>query len=324
LTVWRDNIHNVEPISPVDDAFHGSKKRLSAEWWYFDGIFSNKYSFHIGIRTFSRKKLGIVLLFFELYEKEKVILEKKIRYKFKHFETSKKIQCVKIMNTSIMEFGVDAYQKNNQWIYDVNLHIDDCCANLTFTGITEGFKIETNAESWTVALPKAKVTGEIHFNGKKMNVEGIGYHDHNWNYTLLSVLTYGKGWYWGKIKSNSYNIVWANVLKRSGFWDLLSVVNEDQSSFYNINPEKMVFELKKYVQKHRRKLPTQFVLKIDDICNNIPIEVNVTMDVKDIHHSKVLFASYWRYHVQVNGYISVNNNKESIDTIQMMEYLSIF
>jgi len=223
-----------------------------------------------------------------------------------------------------MEFDVDAYQKNNQWIYDVNLHIDDCCANLTFTGITEGFKIETNAESWTVALPKAKVTGKIHFNGKKMNVEGIGYHDHNWNYTLLSALTYGKGWYWGKIKSNSYNIVWANVLKRSGFFDLLSVVNEDQSSFYNINPEKMVFEFKKYIQKHRRKVPTQFVLKIDDICNNIPIEVDVTMDVKDIHHSKVLFASYWRYHVKVNGYISVNNKKESIDTIQMMEYLSIF
>ena len=146
-------------------------------------------------------------MFFELYEKEKAIIEKKIRYKFKHFETSKKIPLVKIMNKSIMEFDVEAYQKNNHWIYNVILNIDDCSANLTFTGITKGFKIETKAESWTVALPKAKVTGKIQFYGNKMNVEGIGYHDHNWNYTLLSALTYGKGWYWGKIRSKSYNIV---------------------------------------------------------------------------------------------------------------------
>ncbi len=85
----------------------------------------------------------------------------------------------------------------------------------------------------------------------------------------------------------------------------------------------MVFELKKHVQKHRRKLPTQFVLKIDDICNNIPIEVDVTMDVKDIHYSKVLFASYWRYHVKILGYISVDNKKELIDDVQIMEYLSL-
>ena len=45
---------NVDDILPSDDAFHGSPKRISAEWWYFDAIFSNKYSAHIGFKTFSR------------------------------------------------------------------------------------------------------------------------------------------------------------------------------------------------------------------------------------------------------------------------------
>lgn len=163
--------------------------------------------------------------------------------------------------------------------------------------------------------------GEIVINGKKMIVEGIGYHDHNWNYSLLSALTYGKAWYWGKIRSENYNIVWANVLKKSKKYDLLAIINKDQNIYYNINPEKIHFKTDEYIKDHHRKMPTKFKLKIDDIVKNNIIKAEIDIKVKNLHFSSVLSAPYWRYHVQNKGYISINNKKEIIDNIEIMEYL---
>ncbi len=187
--------------------------------------------------------------------------------------------------------------------------------------MTKGFKIETNAESWTVSLPKAEVIGEITIKGKKMIVEGIGYHDHNWNYSFLSALTYGKAWYWGKIRSKNYNIVWANVIKKSNKQDLLAIISKEQDSYYNINPKKIHFQTNKYIKDHRRKMPTNFKLIIDETIRNNEIKAEIEIKVKNIHFSSVLSAPYWRYHVQNKGYISINNQKEIVNNIEIMEYL---
>ena len=319
---YGDCIHNVEEITPADDAFHGSKKRLSAEWWYFDVLFTNGYSVHMGCRTFSKKKLGWVSPFLEIYKDGKLEVEKKKRFFFKNFETSKEFPLIKLLDKTIIEFDYKKFKETGEWIYKINMKIEDCEANLTFISTAKGFKIETEAESWTVASPKANVTGEIVFKDKKMKVEGVGYHDHNWNYTFLSALTYGKGWYWGKIRSNKFNIVWANVIKKDGKWDLLAVVNDEQNAFYNINPENIIFKPENYIRDHRRKTPTRFTLKINDVVNNIPIVADVEMDVKDLHYSSVLSAPYWRYHINTTGFISVDDKKETIDSMQIMEYLT--
>ena len=162
---------------------------------------------HIGFRTISRKKIGIVSPFIEIYNKGTLEKQKRKRFLLKNFQTSKEFPIVKLFNNSIIEFDNYKFKDKQKWIYKINYHIEDIKINLIFKGLTKGFKIETDAESWTVALPKAEVIGEIVINGKKMIVEGIGYHDHNWNYSLLSALTYGKAWYWGKIRSENYNIV---------------------------------------------------------------------------------------------------------------------
>ena len=47
------------------------------------------------------------------------------------------------------------------------------------------------------------------------------------------------------------------------------------------------------------------------------------MNVKHIHYSKIFFASYWRYHINVKGSISINNKIENIDKMHIMEYLKI-
>ncbi len=310
-----------EKISPKDDAFHGSPRRVSAEWWYFDGVLSNNYSFHIGIRTFSRNKRGRVLILYELYEKENIIFEKKKRFSMKYFDSSKEYPFVRIQNQTLLDFDVDKYKSSGDWNYHITIKIDDCAADLYFTTITQGFKIETKKESWTVASPKASIKGLIEYDGNTLAADGFGYHDHNWNYTPLSVLTYGKGWYWGKIRSQSFTITWANVLKRSGFQDLHAILNVDHNGFYDITQEKIIFEPKTYIRYKQRKIPSQIRLSFKETIKGTPINVDVTMDVKHIHFTKVLLASYWRYQVHINGSISLNDKIEYIDEIQIMEYL---
>ena len=100
--------------------------------------------------------------------------------------------------------------------------------------------------------------GEIIINGKKMIVDGIGYHDHNWNYNFLTALTYGKAWYWGKIRSKNYNIVWANVVKKTNKNDLLAIINENQNKYKNINPKKINFKTNNYIKDHKKKNANKF------------------------------------------------------------------
>ena len=66
-----------------------------------------------------------------------------------------------------------------------------------------------------------------------------------------------------------------------------------------------------------------FIISIDENIDSIPIKVDVNIDVKHVHFSKVLIASYWRYHVNIKGSISVGNKIEYIDNMQIMEYLSM-
>jgi len=49
-----------EEITPKDDAFHGNSNLLDIEWWYFDAIFDNGYSVHVGFRTYHIRNSGIL------------------------------------------------------------------------------------------------------------------------------------------------------------------------------------------------------------------------------------------------------------------------
>jgi len=308
-----------EKITPKDDAFHGSPKRIAAEWWYFDAVFDNGYSTHLGFKTFSRGKLGLVSPMIELYREGDLLIQKQSRHLFKNFKTSKEYPKTEISGRKIINFDYDRYRKTGEWLYNFNLQIDECSVNLDFIGLTEGFKIETENESWTVALPKAKVRGEIQIEDKKMNVKGVGYHDHNWNYSLLTVMNYGVGWYWGKISSKTFNMIWAKIVKSSNRYELIAVVNEDNNGFYNINPRNITFKLDDFYGRGRKRIPRNISIKISDKVNEKNIEADIEMKADKIHFGKALVAPYWRYHMKNTGFISINGKKEKIENTCITE-----
>ena len=309
-------------ITPKDDAFHGSPKRISAEWWYFDAIFENGYSTHIGFKTFTRKNKGSISPIIEFYKEGKLLVEETKRHLFRRCKLSKDRPYVELFKKPVIKFDEEHYKKTGEWLYHVKMKIESSSVDLKFVGITKGWKIETDAESWTVSLPKAIVTGEIEIDGKKMKVKGLGYHDHNWNYSILTAMNYGIGWYWGKIRSDNVNIVWANIVKSSKKSEILAIINQDKKGFLNVNPENIYFKTENYIRKNRKKTPTSFSFKIDDIIDDKEIKVDIKMDVKEFHLSKVLIAPYWRYHIHNTGFISYEGKQEKVDNNQIMEYLT--
>ena len=310
-----------QDISPADDAFHGSKKHIAAEWWYFDANFTNNYSLHIGCRTISKKNWGVVFSFLHIYKDGKLEAKAVKRYLFRQFQTSSVFPYVKLSNNTIIKFDQERFKDKGEWVYDISLKIKDYRVNLKFIGTTKGWKYETQAESWTVALPRASVTGEIIIHGNKVKVQGTGYHDHNWNYTIWTPITYGKAWYWGKIRSKNFNISWAKIMKTASEGELLAIVSQDNKGYFPINPDNIYFKPDKFIRSHKHKIPTSFNFKIVDIAKGTPIHVDIQMDTYDIHYSKVLFFPYWRYHIKSTGVISMGSYKEAINRMQIMEYL---
>ena len=192
-------------ITPRDDAFHGNIKLLDIEWWYFDAVFENGFSVHIGVRTYHIRNSGIVQSRINVYKKGKVEVEAVKTDLFSNFYISRDEPSLQINDKQVIGFDMGYYKKTGKWRYHISLTIDHHEVDLIFTGTTQGWKIETSDTCWAVALPKAKVTGTITVNRHKIPVKGVGYHDHNWGYSPTTSVK-NLGWFWGRITADTLNI----------------------------------------------------------------------------------------------------------------------
>jgi hypothetical protein len=315
------NKNFAEGIVPKDDAFHGSLRRIAAEWWYFDAILNNNMSVHVGFKTFTKKNKGFVSPIIDIYIDGKLKHTSTNRFLLRRAKISRDIPSILLLEKPVIMFDREIFESTGKWCYKVKLKIKDLSVNLDFIGLTEGWKIETPLESWIVALPKARVTGKICIKNKSILVEGIGYHDHNWNYSMLTLMNYGRGWYWGKISSETITITWANIIKSLKKSEILAVLNQDGKGFFNIKPEKIFFKSENFIKNHRKKIPSHFIFKINDEIDNKIVETVVKMEVEELHFDRILIAPYWRYHVKAQGKIVIADKVELVNDIQIMEYI---
>jgi len=321
---------NVEEIIPKDDAYHGNINLIDIEWWYFDAVFENGYSIHIGFRTYHLKKSGFIQSFINVYKNGEVIAEEMKINLFSNFYPSSKKPTVKIKNKTVFKFDQDHYKKTNEWRYHVLLKIGKQNVDLTFTGTTLGWKIETSDTCWTVPLPKAIVTGSIVVNGKSIEVNGIGYHDHNWGYSPFMALSY-LGWYWGRLAGEKLTITWAKTMINTQKGDLLAIINLDKDvcknngKFFSIKPENIKFTTNNYKIFQNKWIPTEFDINLKKTISNYnnTVDVNIHMETSNIQPQKIITANYWRYHVKSSGNISMGNISEILNNkSQIIEFFS--
>jgi len=306
-------------IDLEDAAFHRSRGRYHGEYWYFEGIFDNGYSVVLGVIVVSKGYRGICSFGLKVYNNTEMEVHVGKSVPMKEFEASEDFPFIKVSGKAIIELDWDRYNDTEEWVYNVSLEIDGQEANLQFTGTTEGCKGKIRRAWCSPILPKATVEGTLILNGEKINVSGLGYHEHLWEITFP---IWEWGWYWSKIVSNSFSLTVAKVMwTRWREQAQAAILSLDQAGYIFIKPEYIKFKTTDYKLYNRRIIPTKFILKICDPDNSIYI--NVTMESINIHcSSSGILYRYWRYHVKVNGEITYGSTTETIkDHIQIMELM---
>jgi len=324
----KENLH-AENITSKDDAYHGSFNLLDIEWWYFDAIFNNGYSIHVGVRAFHTHHHGVVKLRIEVYKEGKILVEALKSDLFEQFLFSPDTPLIKHRDDILMELDTEYYQKTGKWRYYVSMKIKDHAVHLTFTGLAEGWKFVTPENSWVVVFPTADVTGTLTIDGHTLQVQGIGYHDHNWDYSIATAVK-NLGWFWGRITGESLNLIWAKTMKTVDESTLLAVISPnqrtlgDEKGFISIKEDAIKLILKQFVYSHHRWIPSQIELHINETgsVRDNPVRARLLFDLIDFQHNRIFTAHYWRYHMKTSGTISVGMKTESfINSPQIMELL---
>ena len=313
-------VFSPEAIELKDDAFHGSNALHFTEWWYFDVVFDGGYSAQMSVRVLDAMNQGLFFVFsrLDIYKNGILISHKQEIYPIDDFYASSEVPMVILDGRQVINGYID--EETGDWIYDLSFEIDGTAAYLRFIGSTKGWKGSVPGGEWGVILPRAEVSGVITLNYKDVYyVRGIGYHDHNWNVTILAAMN--SGWFWGKINSNNFTITWANIMASWFSKQPLIVVNNVNGSYVNIEQENIQFVPKNFQIRNGMVIPTQFILNVDK--GNVSIHVDI--EVLGINHAKVMgVINYWRYHVRNTGSITVDSQTEEIDEIHMAELVRFY
>jgi hypothetical protein len=312
ISAYEDPLFNPVDIDLSDLGYNHTNK-IAAQWWYFDAVFSNNYSTVIGIFHFSiSSKIGFFFIRINIYENGQ-FLERS--YKFiplNHISFSLEKPELSYLTSPIYSGTYDTTHKIK---VHLNVTIINTHLNLTFTELTKGWKGYTGKGWWSCPLPKASVNGTIRLNNKIIPVSGDGYHEHAW-----MVQSMHRNWKWGKFSSASTNTIFSKNMKNLREEDIfLVVINTDTQNYTSIYRNNISYTHVDYMIDHGKIIPTKSILEI----NQYPIYVNVTFSAKSLHFTSLILLNYWRFHMQIIGYITVNDITEEIDDNQIMEYLFI-
>ncbi len=271
---------------------------------------------NIRVLSIIKNRYAIIYKRIDIYKEGKIIKHYRTRYRLKDFEASKQFPNVKLGGKKVIKGIID--KKTGKLVYDVFFEIHDTSVNLRFKSCTKGWKgTNPGGDGWVVILPRAEVKGKIKLDSDEIDVKGIGYHDHNWD-VRYSVTRNNHGWFWGKIYSDNYTVTWATIYKNKNIGQPLLVLNENNKGYINFKTEEIKFIGDRLSLKNKKRIPHHFILE----ANNGKEKVKIEMETKDLHHDTVMIRyNYWRYHMNCTGTITVGDNTENVEGIQIAEFL---
>lgn len=198
--------------SEADDALHTTDGTIY-EWWYLDAAFDNGYSMSTSWQVVTPAFIGndntTHLIQFAIYDPDGKKTSVDVPFDVKDTTIS--------TTTCDVKMGTN-HLKGNIKTYDMEFKDKDLGCKLTFDSVAESFRNPPDGLSyftknpdrwigWTIAQPRATVTGTLTLNGKEIPVRGTGYHDHNWgNVALSDMYNY---WYWGRIFLPDYSFIYS-------------------------------------------------------------------------------------------------------------------
>ncbi|HMA83000.1 MAG TPA: hypothetical protein VKP59_02100 [Candidatus Thermoplasmatota archaeon] len=303
-----------ENLTFSDDAYHGSNQTYSTEWWYFDATLNQEYTIQFGIHIHHIITMGIATIHCNIYHKGQSIINERLVQPLSTLRLSSQKPFISINNKIIMQ----GQQKENGKpdTYQIIYSGDDYAFDLTYKGITYGWKGNTAAGDWAVVFPKAMVQGSLTIQNTTIKSSGIGYHDHNWNVTASTGLNFG--WLWGKTSISNYTLTWANIFETWYKGSPLLVINKDYNGYTNVPANNLYFSVINVSFKNGMLVPTGFLLS--GKLQNYNFSLKITVLNSD-YITVLGLINYWRYHIHITGSFTVNDQKETVDDYNIAEFI---
>jgi predicted secreted hydrolase len=270
----------IKSITPKDDALHiDMKKRGTIEWWYFDARLDNGYTV-VGFFRAKNERNGKTGVEITIYKPDGKKIQNVIDYPHSALKASKEIPDVQIGNNFIK---VD-YTNKELPTYEIFLDEGDFGFHLIYKAKVHGWKpgegyIEFGKSKqfgWVIALPRAEVEGTIKVDGETIQVNGIGYHDHNWlNFNFALLLD---AWLWGRIFSENFTVIYAYIKcnkKMDNYPIKVLMLAKNENVFLSSGEYELTQEDFKYNEKAGNQYPN--FLKF-----NITGQHEITLHVQEI------------------------------------------
>lgn len=197
-------------ITQADDAWHPHKSRKYIEWWYFDVLTGDgslvRGQFYISRDVFRPWILrpGVRATYVAADGTEITIDEK---FSYSEFGSSTETCDVKIGRNFI---------KGDLLHYELHVEDADKSLDLRLNTEVDGFKSyacfgdENTYMYWVVPQPHGHATGTFKTKHGSVEIDGIGYRDHNWlNFFPPDVISY---WDWGRVHDREFTIIFAEIV----------------------------------------------------------------------------------------------------------------
>jgi len=187
-----------------DRARHTLTGKRPFEWWYFDGHLDTGETF-VGVffdPNFTNGKPGATFSLYSPDWKKMSVLQSLQAEEMKSSTEDVQIAC---------PLGFVRRMDDKQ--YHVRWNMEGVTADFKLTMTAPGWMLDGQDESrdffWSIHQARNRIEGAITQNGQTRQVKGEGYADHNWGRKPLNEIT--RDWVWGRIFSDEYTIVYADV-----------------------------------------------------------------------------------------------------------------
>lgn len=199
-------------LEPADDARHDPGGPLPYEWWYFDASFENGYSAVAIVwpMNYSKPWRRQCTVQLSIYTPEGETCKHYIFPPRSTFQASR--------NTCDVRVG-KGFMRGQYPRYEISLEAEGDGVELVFESEVPGWKPGQGANvvpfplmktmGWLVPVPRARVSGRLRLGDRVVEVEGHGYHDHNWGETPIFHVV--DNWHWGHVIAGEVGITWADI-----------------------------------------------------------------------------------------------------------------
>lgn len=201
-------------IESREDGRRTDGRKGTYEWWYFDSHFPNGT---ILIITFYSKSLVEV----DGPTKPQATVELKLPDGTKYTENvfANIEECYYATDKCDVRIG-ESRVVGDLKHYDIKFKGKTIQAKVSLDATIEPWRSKCGSVffgdndeayfAWLTAVPEGNVVADITYNGKRIHLEGTGYHDHKWGNTSMMKLIHH--WYWGSAKIGDYKVISARIV----------------------------------------------------------------------------------------------------------------